>query len=136
MDDQRQLIDHITGPGSWATLPGASHRKGTASGAVFDALLDWAGSREHRASHHRHRHPIQVERTDLHDQDGYWKSFWDEGEVFYGHALQCKGFEAPRRRLLCVNESTVRNRARERLYVGIVTRHGRARGGRRPGTDP
>ena len=34
-----------------------------------------------------HRHPIQHERTEFHGQDGYWKTFWDEGEVFYGHVL-------------------------------------------------
>ncbi len=65
-----------------------------------------------------HRHPIQHERTEFHGQDGYWKTFWDEGEVFYGHVLGCKGLER-RAVVLCVNESTVRDRARERLYVGM-----------------
>ncbi|KQZ67142.1 MULTISPECIES: nuclease-related domain-containing DEAD/DEAH box helicase [unclassified Nocardioides] len=64
------------------------------------------------------RHPIQVERTDFHDQDGYWRSFWDPDEVFYGHVLGCKGLER-KAVVLCVNEPEVRERARERLYVGM-----------------
>jgi hypothetical protein len=65
-----------------------------------------------------HRHPVQVERTDFHDQDGYWRSFWDTDDVFYGHVLGCKGLER-RAVVLCVNESGDRDRARERLYVGM-----------------
>ncbi|KRF17427.1 nuclease [Nocardioides sp. Soil797] len=64
------------------------------------------------------RHPIQVERTDFHDQDGYWKTFWDPDDVFYGHVLGCKGLER-KAVVLCVNEPEVRERARERLYVGM-----------------
>jgi hypothetical protein len=26
--------------------------------------------------------PVQLERTEFHDQDGYWKTFWDEDDVF------------------------------------------------------
>ncbi len=63
------------------------------------------------------RHPIQVERTDHHDQDGYWKSFWDD-EVFYGHVLGCKGLERPAV-VLCVNDDGRRDRSREKLYVGM-----------------
>ena len=86
---------------------------------AVDALLDSGWKPENIALLTTgHRHPIQVERTDFHDQDGYWKSFWDEGEVFYGHVLGCKGLER-RAVVLCVNESTVRDRARERLYVGM-----------------
>lgn len=65
-----------------------------------------------------HRHPVQVESTEFHDQDGYWKSFWDADQVFYGHVLGCKGLER-RAVVLCVNESTDRDRSRERLYVGM-----------------
>lgn len=65
-----------------------------------------------------HRHPVQLERTDFHDQDGYWKSFWDPDEVFYGHVLGCKGLER-RAVVLCVNEKVRRDRSRERLYVGL-----------------
>jgi len=65
-----------------------------------------------------HRHPVQLERTDFHDQDGYWRTFWDPDEVFYGHVLGCKGLER-RAVVLCVNEKVRRDRSRERLYVGL-----------------
>jgi hypothetical protein len=65
-----------------------------------------------------HRHPVQIERTGFHDQDGYWKTFWDTDDVFYGHVLGCKGLER-RAVVLCVNEREARDRARERLYVGM-----------------
>ena len=65
-----------------------------------------------------HRHPVQMERTDFHDQDGYWQTFWDTDDVFYGHVLGCKGLER-RAVVLCVNEREPRDRARERLYVGM-----------------
>ena len=64
-----------------------------------------------------HRHPVQVERTDFHDQEGYWSSYWDD-DVFYGHVLGCKGLER-RAVVLCINEDGARDRARERLYVGM-----------------
>ena len=38
--------------------------------------------------------------------------------MFYGHVLGCKGLER-RVVVLCVNESKPRERARERLYVGM-----------------
>lgn len=63
------------------------------------------------------RHPVQVEQTDHHGQLGYWRSYWSD-DVFYGHVLGCKGLERPAV-VLCVNESTIRDRARERLYVGM-----------------
>lgn len=65
-----------------------------------------------------HRHPVQTERTDFHDQEGYWKTFWDDDDVFYGHVLGCKGLERPAV-VLCVNDDGERDRARERLYVGM-----------------
>jgi hypothetical protein len=64
-----------------------------------------------------HRHPVQVERTDFHDQEGYWRTYWDD-DVFYGHVLGCKGLER-RAVVLCLNEDGSRDRARERLYVGM-----------------
>lgn len=64
------------------------------------------------------RHPVQLERTDFHGQNGYWRSFWDREEVFYGHVLGFKGLER-RAVVLCVNEAGERDRARERLYVGM-----------------
>ncbi len=65
-----------------------------------------------------HRHPVQIERTTFHDQEGYWKTFWDDDDVFYGHVLGCKGLERPAV-VLCVNDDGERDRARERLYVGM-----------------
>jgi len=64
------------------------------------------------------RHPIQVERTDFHDQDGYWRTFWDEDDVFYGHVLGCKGLERAAV-VLCVNQDEAADRSREKLYVGM-----------------
>ncbi|MGI8614520.1 MAG: ATP-binding domain-containing protein, partial [Nocardioidaceae bacterium] len=63
------------------------------------------------------RHPEQAQRQ-LGGQDSYWASFWDDGQVFYGHVLGFKGLER-RAVVLAVNESTDRDRARERLYVGL-----------------
>ena len=60
---------------------------------------------------------MQVERTEFHDQDGYWRTYWDD-DVFYGHVLGCKGLER-RAVVLCLNEDGSRDRSRERLYVGM-----------------
>jgi hypothetical protein len=66
-----------------------------------------------------HRHPVQMERTGPgDDQERYWRTFWEDDDVFYGHVLGCKGLER-RAVVLCVNESQVRERSRERLYVGM-----------------
>ena len=65
-----------------------------------------------------HRHPCQLERTERHGQEAYWETFWDDEDVFYGHVLGCKGLERAAV-VLCLNETTVRDRARERLYVGM-----------------
>ena len=63
------------------------------------------------------RHPAQVERQEADGQVGYWRSFWDDDDVFYGHVLGCKGLER-RAIVLCVN-ATKTERAREMLYVGM-----------------
>lgn len=63
------------------------------------------------------RHPEQVMRTEQDGQIGYWRSYWDD-DVFYGHVLGCKGLERPAV-VLCLNERTVKDRAREKLYVGM-----------------
>ncbi|MDN5892714.1 MAG: ATP-binding domain-containing protein [Nocardioides sp.] len=86
---------------------------------AIDALLD-AGWRPENVMllTTGHRHPIQVERTAFHDQEGYWKTFFAAEDVFYGHVLGCKGLERPAV-VLCLNESEIRERARERLYVGM-----------------
>ena len=65
-----------------------------------------------------HRYPVQKERTEYHGQDGYWQTFWEEDDVFYGHVLGCKGLERPVV-VLCVNDDGHRDRAKERLYVGM-----------------
>ncbi|HET8602240.1 MAG TPA: NERD domain-containing protein [Segeticoccus sp.] len=64
------------------------------------------------------RHPVQRERQEALGQEGYWASFWEDDDVFYGHVLGCKGLER-RAVVLCVNESEARERSRERLYVGL-----------------
>ncbi len=66
-----------------------------------------------------HRHPVQMERTgEDDDQERYWRTYWEDEDVFYGHVLGCKGLER-RAVVLCVNESRIRERSRERLYVGM-----------------
>ena len=66
-----------------------------------------------------HRHPQQVALVE-HGQPHYWESFYDAEQVFYGHVLGFKGLER-RVVVLAINESTDhrRDRARERLYVGL-----------------
>ena len=65
-----------------------------------------------------HRHNLQEEATGLHGHQGYWRSYFEGEDVFYGHVLGCKGLERPAV-VLCVNEAGERERARERLYVGM-----------------
>lgn len=64
------------------------------------------------------RHPVQIERGSESDPDAYWRSFWDEDDVFYGHVLGCKGLER-QAVVLCINEDKAGDRSRERLYVGL-----------------
>ena len=63
------------------------------------------------------RHPAQVERQEADGHVGYWRSFWEDDDVFYGHVLGCKGLER-RAVVLCVNAKST-ERAREMLYVGM-----------------
>lgn len=63
------------------------------------------------------RHPEQVARQEL-GPTGYWDTFWDDEQVFYGHVLGFKGLER-RVVVLALNESQARDRSRERLYVGL-----------------
>ena len=65
-----------------------------------------------------HRHPEQQAQTERHGHLGYWRSFWEGEDEFYGHVLGSKGLER-KAVVLCVNESGERDRARERLYVGM-----------------
>ncbi|WP_246226984.1 nuclease-related domain-containing DEAD/DEAH box helicase [Propioniciclava coleopterorum] len=64
------------------------------------------------------RHPVQEERQASLGQDGYWRSFWSEDDIFYGHVLGFKGMERPAV-VLCVNEDGDRDRSAERFYVGL-----------------
>ena len=64
------------------------------------------------------RHPVQVERQGALGQVGYWTSFWEDDDVFYGHVLGSKGLER-RAVVLCVNSTADADRAREKLYVGM-----------------
>jgi hypothetical protein len=63
------------------------------------------------------RHPEQTARQAA-GQDTYWRTFWDDDQVFYGHVLGFKGMER-RAVVLALNESRPRERSRERLYVGL-----------------
>lgn len=64
------------------------------------------------------RHGEHVARWEVLGSDGYWDSFWDDEQVFYGHVLGCKGLER-RVVVLAINDRHVGERARERLYVGL-----------------
>ena len=63
------------------------------------------------------RHLEQSQRQ-AEGQDKYWESFWDPDQVFYGHVLGFKGLER-RAVVLVLNENTLGERSRERLYVGL-----------------
>ncbi|MDF2967551.1 MAG: hypothetical protein K0Q93_1329 [Nocardioidaceae bacterium] len=63
------------------------------------------------------RHPEQAARQAA-GSEAYWESFWDDEQVFYGHVLSFKGLER-RAVVLALNERTVGERSRERLYVGL-----------------
>ncbi|MDO5740054.1 MAG: NERD domain-containing protein [Ornithinimicrobium sp.] len=64
------------------------------------------------------RHPEQNALQERLGQEGYWRTFWESDDVFYGHVLGCKGLER-RAVVLCFNEPEPRDRAKERLYVGL-----------------
>lgn len=65
-----------------------------------------------------HRHPEQIAVTASRGHEGYWASYFAAEDVFFGHVLGCKGLERSAV-VLCVNEAGDRDRARERLYVGM-----------------
>ena len=64
------------------------------------------------------RHPEHVARVEHAGIAGYWESFWDAGDVFYGHVLGTKGLELPAV-VLAVNGFREAERERELLYVGM-----------------
>ncbi|MDT0203803.1 NERD domain-containing protein [Nocardioides sp. AE5] len=100
-------------------IPAAADGAVAAADDAIDALLEEGWRPENVALLTTgHRHPVQVERTTHRSQEEYWETWWDDGDVFFGHVLGCKGLER-RVVVLCVNESTVRERSRERLYVGM-----------------
>ncbi len=83
-----------------------------------EALLDEGWHAEHIALLTMgSRHPAQAERQDMDGQIGYWRSFWENDDVFYGHVLGCKGLER-KAVVLCINTDKP-DRAREKLYVGM-----------------
>lgn len=64
------------------------------------------------------RHFSQKMAQEQLGQEGYWSTYFDGDEIFYGHVLGCKGLERSAV-VLCLNEDGTRDRARERLYVGM-----------------
>ena len=83
-----------------------------------EALLDEGWRSEHIALLTMgSRHPAQKERQEADGQIGYWRSFWEKDDVFYGHVLGCKGLER-KAVVLCINTARA-DRGREMLYVGM-----------------
>ena len=64
------------------------------------------------------RHPQQTDLQQRRGQVGYWQSYWDDDEAFYGHVLGCKGLER-RAVVLAVNARADLERGKEKLYVGL-----------------
>jgi len=63
------------------------------------------------------RHDEQKHRQEA-GWEQYWDSFWDTDQVFYGHVSGFKGLERPAI-ILAINETADRDRAMERMYVGL-----------------
>ncbi|QDO88227.1 nuclease [Ornithinimicrobium ciconiae] len=99
-------------------VPGAAEDALDVADDQVDKLLDEGWEPHHIALiTTQSRHPQQRELQQTRGDQGYWESFWDQEEVFYGTVLGCKGMER-RAVVLCIN-STDTDRARERLYVGM-----------------
>ena len=82
------------------------------------ALLDEGWASQHVALLTTgHRHPEQVARQEQ-SAEAYWASFWEGGDIFYGHALGFKGLERPAV-VLAVNGFRDPQRAKEILYVAL-----------------
>lgn len=90
----------------------------TADDAV-DALLGegWEPQQIALLTTH-HRHPMQAEQVERLGTDGYWASFWDDEQAFYGTVLGFKGLERPVV-ALAVDGFRDEALAREILYVGM-----------------
>lgn len=101
-----------------AVMPCASTSAIVVADDQVEALLDEGWRPEHIALLTMgSRHPAQKERQDADGQIGYWRSFWENDDVFYGHVLGCKGLER-KAVVLCINTEHA-DRGREKLYVGM-----------------
>ena len=100
-------------------VPAASEDAIDVADSQVEALMDegWDPSRIALLTT-GHRHPEQTAQVTRHGKVAYWRSFWEGEDVFYGHVLGSKGLERACV-VLCVNEAGERDRARERLYVGM-----------------
>ena len=99
-------------------VPCATEAAVDAADDAVEALLDDGWRPEHIALLTMgSRHRVQAERQDTDGQIGYWRSFWEDEDVFYGHVLGCKGLER-RAVVLCINTDNT-DRGREKLYVGM-----------------
>ncbi len=65
-----------------------------------------------------YRHPLQRHEVELGGWERYWDAFFAGEDVFYGHVLGFKGLERSAV-VLAVNGLRQRDRAKERLYVGL-----------------
>jgi hypothetical protein len=65
-----------------------------------------------------HRHHEQVSRVEHFGRDGYWDSFWDDGDMFWSTVAGFKGLERPAV-VLAVDGFRDPATARETLYVGL-----------------
>ncbi|WP_338751555.1 NERD domain-containing protein [Janibacter alittae] len=114
----RMRLEGGDGPDVTFVPTSADDAVGTADDQV-DLLIDEGWEPGHIALLTTgHRHPVQVERQEELGQDGYWRTFWEDEDVFFGHVLGAKGMER-RVVVLSVNEDGTRERFRERLYVGL-----------------
>ncbi|PKW25719.1 nuclease-related domain-containing DEAD/DEAH box helicase [Phycicoccus duodecadis] len=99
-------------------IPSALEDALEAADDAVDALLDDWRPEDVALLTTGARHDEQSSRQEQLGQDGYWDTFWDADQVFYGHVLGFKGLER-RVVVLCANETGVKDRSRERLYVGL-----------------
>lgn len=65
-----------------------------------------------------HRHPVHAERVRFRSPDGYWDSFWDDDDLFYGTVSGFKGLERPAV-VLAVDGFRDPGIARQTLCVGM-----------------
>lgn len=90
-----------------------------AADAEVERLIDDGWSPEHvMLLTTRSRHPEHVMRVEHLSINGYWNSFWDDEDVFYGSVLGTKGLERPAV-VLAVNGFGDPDLARSLLYVGM-----------------